>query len=239
MFLDFAEGRQIITDRVAQIPTSFLETSMKAHESSFAPTAFGNQLECPAAEADGRNLSDHYSRLDLPAITGFALTFAKMPMAMLIFISMATGRLDLTALLILVSIPLDIFDGKVFGWSSMAKNRCLSSYRRISDSVLDRLVIQSALLPALVWFGLPPSIYVLFTLKELIVSGICGYALLHNGDLMRPNNLSRAATVLMGTYMILFCLGVFVTPILVMLFVMLATSGILQYSIWPTSDQIR
>lgn len=136
--------------------------------------------------------------LDFPGALGLALTFLKVPVAVLLaYGTLHHWELAMAALALLV-IPLDILDGMVFRRSRMARSYSLGKFRRVTDSVLDRVVVQSALVCAVAASGLPVELYALVLCREALISGVFLHRLFTSGRVTEGVVLSKLATALIA-----------------------------------------
>lgn len=138
------------------------------------------------------------SRFDALGLLGFLLTLAKLPSAGVIAYASIRHWTVVVAVVALVAIPLDVFDGVLFRRSKSAKSSYFGTVRRLADSILDRLLIVTALVSATLFLGFPLYLLVLVVAREFLISAVFLFRLFWLQRLTEGNVLSKASTALIA-----------------------------------------
>lgn len=171
--------------------------------------------------------------LDWPARLGFLLTFLKIPATLLMVWLLYVGQLQAVSVLVVWSMFMDWADGVIFNRSAHATDQYLRESRRIWDGTLDRFMIWTTLLFAVLMIGFPLQIFAVIMLREFIVCLVTGLPYVKTGFVHAPNWPSKLGAVMIGVQVILYNATSVVPTSSFIAFLLLSTIGIALYITSP------
>ncbi|HEY4321939.1 MAG TPA: CDP-alcohol phosphatidyltransferase family protein [Gemmatimonadales bacterium] len=136
--------------------------------------------------------------MDAAAAHGFALTFIKLPLALIISLAILASHTWTAVAGIALIVVVDIFDGVVFGTSIYRDVASLRRSRRVLDAVTDRVIIGGVAL-ALAFSGALPAIALAVVVaREVVLISLVTVPFYRDRTIRKPNLISRTATATGG-----------------------------------------
>lgn len=163
-------------------------------------------------------------------IISWLLTLSRIPLLVLCLTQIKISPLY-SALLILAIMIADIFDGVLFKFSNANSVKKLRENRHIFDAIGDRLSINLTISFLYAFLGLPISILSLIVIREISISLIVFNTCYSNNIVIKANNYSKIASVLIGLIAINCILGMSMYWPLIVPFIIFSIIGAYKYCI--------
>jgi phosphatidylglycerophosphate synthase len=92
----------------------------------------------------------------------------------------------------------DIYDGFLFKRSSLAYNEKLFWFRRVFDTIWDRIAIAIVLIILIIHLNFPLYLYIAEIIREILLFSIWLYGYINKNPIKEPNIYSRISTFSLG-----------------------------------------
>jgi hypothetical protein len=135
--------------------------------------------------------------------------------------------------MVVLSIIIDIGDGIIFNKSRFAENRYLRESRRIWDGTLDRFIIWTTLLFALITIHFPLTLFTIIMVREFAVCLTTGLPYIRHAFVHSPNLPSKLGAVLIAAQLISFNQAAMIPLWLTFTFLALSGVGLVLYVVRP------
>ena len=177
-----------------------------------------------------------FDGIDAPAAIAWSLCGVKVALALAASWFVVAGGLGWVSVVLGLAIAADILDGIIFSRSRLSNNKKARDQRRVADTVTDRFLLISALVPLVLLYSVPTWFWVAVLARELTLAAVVIAPYLSSRHVLRPNLMSRFASALIGLQIIAFTYSGTANPAVTAVWLVIAAAGISQYMFRPAMN---